>query len=56
MALRASALFLLGFTVVFTALGVRVGLFGSTITRSLPAVVRVAGVGIILLGLSMTGC
>ena len=54
-ALRASALFVLGFTVVFTALGVAVGLFGSTITRNLPAVVRVAGVGIILLGLSMTG-
>ena len=54
-ALRASMLFVFGFTVIFTALGVGVGLFGSTITRSLPVVVRVAGVGIVVLGLSMTG-
>lgn len=55
LALRASALFVGGFTLVFTALGVGVGLLGSTITRNLPFVVRVAGVGIIVLGLAMTG-
>lgn len=54
-ALRASVLFVLGFTVVFTALGVAVGLLGSTVTRNLPAIVRVAGVGVIVLGLAMTG-
>ena len=54
-ALRSSVLFVLGFTVVFTALGVTVGLLGSTVTRNLPTIVRVAGVGIIVLGLAMTG-
>ena len=54
-ALRASTLFVLGFTVVFTALGVAVGLLGSTVTRNLPTIVRVAGIGIIILGLAMTG-
>lgn len=54
-ALRASSLFVLGFTVVFTAVGVAVGLLGSTVTRNLPTIVRVAGVGIIVLGLSMAG-
>jgi cytochrome c-type biogenesis protein len=54
-ALRASMLFVLGFAVVFTALGITIGLMGSVITRNLPAIVRIAGVGIIVLGLSMTG-
>ena len=54
-ALRASVLFVAGFTVVFSALGVAVGLLGSTVTRNLPLIVRVAGVGIILMGLAMTG-
>jgi len=54
-ALRASVLFVAGFTVVFTAMGVAVGLLGSTVTRNLPVIVRVAGVGVIVLGLSMTG-
>lgn len=55
LALRASLLFVGGFTVVFTAMGVGVGLLGSTLTRNLPGLVRVAGVGIIVLGLTMTG-
>lgn len=54
-AVRASLLFVLGFTVVFTALGVAVGLLGGAFTRNLPVIVRVAGVGIIVLGLTMTG-
>jgi len=54
-ALRASMLFVAGFTLVFTLLGVAVGLLGSTVTRNLPVVVRVAGVGIIVLGLAMAG-
>ena len=54
-ALRASALFVLGFTVVFTLLGVAIGLLGSLVVRNLPIIVRVAGVGIIVMGLSMTG-
>lgn len=55
LALRASLLFVGGFSLVFTALGVGVGLLGSTITRNLPVLVRVAGVGIMVLGLVMTG-
>jgi len=54
-ALRASLLFVAGFTLVFTALGVAVGLLGATVTRNLPLIVRVAGVGIIVLGLAMAG-
>ncbi|MFP5371513.1 MAG: cytochrome c biogenesis CcdA family protein, partial [Actinomycetes bacterium] len=54
-AVRASALFVAGFTVVFTALGVAVGLLGATVTRNLPGIVRVAGVVIIVLGLAMAG-
>ena len=54
-AVRASLLFVAGFTVVFTALGVSVGLLGAAVTRNLPVIVRVAGVGIIVLGVAMTG-
>ena len=52
---RAAMLFVAGFTLVFSALGVAVGLLGSTITRNLPVIVRVAGVGIIVMGLAMAG-
>lgn len=54
-ALRASVLFVLGFTVVFTVLGVAIGLLGSLVVRNLPTIVRVAGVGIIVMGLAMAG-
>jgi len=54
-ALRASILFVAGFTLVFVALGVAIGLLGATVTRNLPMIVRVAGVGIIVLGLAMAG-
>lgn len=52
---RASLLFVAGFTLVFSALGVAVGLLGSAVTRNLPVIVRVAGVGIIVMGLAMAG-
>jgi len=53
--LRASVAFVAGFTVVFTALGAGAGLLGATLLRNLPLVVRLAGVGIIAMGLAMLG-
>jgi cytochrome c-type biogenesis protein len=53
--LRASLAFVLGFTVVFTVLGVASAFFGLWVVRVLPTVVRVMGIGIIVLGLSMMG-
>ena len=53
--LRASLAFVLGFTVVFTILGVASAFFGLWVVRVLPTVVRVMGIGIIVLGLSMMG-
>ena len=53
--LRAAALFVAGFTLVFTILGMAAGLLGALVTRELPLIVRVAGVGIIVLGLAMAG-
>lgn len=53
--LRASIAFVAGFTVVFTALGVSVALAGALLIRNTPLITRVAGVGIIALGLAVTG-
>lgn len=53
--LTASILFVAGFTVVFTALGVSFALVGSALTRNVPTILRFAGVGIIVAGVSMTG-
>ncbi len=53
--LRAAVGFVAGFTVVFTALGASFALVGSLLTRNLPVIVRLAGVGIVIMGLSMTG-
>jgi cytochrome c-type biogenesis protein len=53
--LRASLAFVAGFTLVFTALGVASAFFGSYVLQVLPTIVRVMGVGIIALGLSMMG-
>ncbi|MDA8285417.1 MAG: cytochrome C biogenesis protein [Actinomycetota bacterium] len=53
--LRAAALFVAGFTVVFTALGVTAGLLGALVVRNLPLIVEIAGGGIIVMGLAMTG-
>jgi cytochrome c-type biogenesis protein len=53
--LRASLAFVAGFTVVFTALGIASAFFGSFVLGVLPTIVRIMGVGIIVLGLSMMG-
>lgn len=53
--LKASLAFVAGFTLVFTALGVASAFFGSYVLQVLPTIVRVMGVGIIALGLSMMG-
>jgi len=53
--LRAAVLFVAGFTTVFTALGVSFALVGTLLERNLPTIVRVAGVGIIVMGLAMVG-
>ncbi|MBI2709944.1 MAG: sulfite exporter TauE/SafE family protein [Actinobacteria bacterium] len=53
--LRASAAFVGGFTVVFTALGAGAGLLGASLLRNMPLIVRVAGVLIIVMGLAMLG-
>lgn len=53
--LRAALLFVAGFTVVFTVLGASSALVGALLLRNLPAITKVAGVGIIVLGLAMTG-
>ena len=53
--LRAALLFVAGFTLVFTVLGVAAGLLGSLVVRELPLVMDVAGAGMIVLGLAMAG-
>ena len=53
--LRAAVLFVAGFTLVFTVLGVAAGLLGSLVVRELPLVMDVAGAGMIVLGLAMAG-
>ena len=54
-ALRASLLFVAGFTTVFTALGVSAALAGNLILRNRDSMVRWFGVLIILLGLVTAG-
>jgi cytochrome c-type biogenesis protein len=53
--LRASLLFVAGFTLVFTALGASFAYVGSALLANMPLLVRVAGVGIILMGLGTAG-
>jgi cytochrome c-type biogenesis protein len=53
--LRSSLLFVAGFTLVFTALGASFAYIGSRLLANVPLIVRVAGVGIILMGLAMIG-
>lgn len=55
LSLRAALLFVAGFTLVFTALGASSALVGSLLLRHLDAVVRIAGVGIIVMGVAMLG-
>ncbi len=53
--LRSTTSFVVGFTLVFTALGASSTLFGSLLIRHLPLILRIAGVFIIVFGLAMTG-
>ena len=53
--LRAAVLFVAGFTLAFTALGVSVAFVGSVLLQRVPEIVRVSGIGIIILGLTMIG-
>lgn len=53
--LRAALLFVAGFTLVFTALGVSFALVGSVLIRNKPVILQIAGVGIILMGLATVG-
>lgn len=53
--LRTSLMFVAGFTVVFTALGASFAFVGSVLLASVPVIVRIAGVGIVLMGLGMAG-
>lgn len=54
-ALRAALFFVAGFTAVFTLLGVSFALVGSVLLRNVPVITRVAGVLIVVMGLSMVG-
>ncbi|MGH8948327.1 MAG: cytochrome c biogenesis CcdA family protein, partial [Acidimicrobiia bacterium] len=53
--LRASLRFVAGFTVVFTALGASFAFIGSALLANVPLILRVAGVGIVVMGLGMVG-
>jgi cytochrome c-type biogenesis protein len=53
--LRAAIAFVVGFGLVFTVLGVAAGLAGAVLIRQLPWILRVAGVVIIVMGLTMAG-
>lgn len=53
--LKTSLLFVAGFTVVFTLLGASFALVGSVLLRNVDLITRIAGVGIILMGLAMLG-
>lgn len=53
--LGAAALFVGGFATIFTALGAAASVFGSLLLGALPTLVKVAGVFVILMGLSMLG-
>jgi cytochrome c-type biogenesis protein len=54
-ALKASLLFVSGFTVVFTALGASFAVIGSVLLRNVDWITRVAGVGIVAMGAAMLG-
>ena len=54
-ALRASLLFVAGFTVVFTLLGATASVIGTVLLRNLTLLTRVAGVLILIMGLGALG-
>lgn len=53
--LRSSLLFVGGLTVVFTALGASLAFIGSALLANIPVIIRIAGIGIIIMGLGMLG-
>ena len=53
--LRAALGFVAGFTLVFTVLGISFTIVGTALLRNLPLIMRIAGVGIIAMGLAMAG-
>lgn len=53
--LGASALFVLGFASIFTALGASASLAGALLLGALPVLLKVAGFFVILMGLAMLG-
>lgn len=55
MTVRAALLFVAGFTVVFTLLGVSLAFAGAVLLRKLPIIVRISGVAIVVMGLAMMG-
>ncbi len=52
---RAAVLFVAGFTLIFSLLGAASGLVGAWLITNLDTIVRVAGFGIIVLGLASIG-
>lgn len=54
-ALKASILFVLGFTAVFTLLGLTASVVGQAALRNLPTLTRVSGILILAMGLSALG-
>lgn len=53
--LRAAALFVAGFSTVFTVLGVAVGVAGASVARHVPNLGRLSGVVLIVAGILMVG-
>lgn len=51
----AALLFVLGFATIFTALGASASLLGSILLGTLPLLLKVAGVFVIIMGLTMLG-
>lgn len=52
---RAALYFVGGFTLVFTALGASFAVVGSLLLRNVPAILKVAGAGIVVMGLATMG-
>lgn len=50
-----SLLFVVGFSVIYVAIGASVGLMGDVLSEHMPLVQRVGGILIVLLGLQLTG-
>ncbi|MGH2829437.1 MAG: cytochrome c biogenesis CcdA family protein [Actinomycetota bacterium] len=53
--LRAALLFVLGFAIVFTALGASASAFGGFLLTRLPTLIKISGAFVIVMGLAMLG-